>query len=128
VERGDADASWAFESLALFSPDAHERRPELMEWFRGLYASGADSTPREAVVRLVDANLGHDTLDRLHLIRAPSLVVAGEQDTTFMSRQVAERIPGARLELLTGEGSSHLLHLERREQFLQVALAFVLRQ
>ncbi len=131
VDSGDADATWAFESFALFSPDAHERRPELMEWFRGLYASGAEPTPREAVLRLVDANLGHDTLDRLHLIRAPTLVVAGEQDMTFMSRyplQVAERIPGARLELLTGDGSSHLLHLERRDEFLEIAIGFLLAQ
>ena len=51
----------------------------------------------------------HDCTDRLREISAPTLVLAGEEDyfTPYYPRLVAERIRGARLELMTGPGSSH---------------------
>jgi pimeloyl-ACP methyl ester carboxylesterase len=70
----------------------------------------------------------HDTLDRLPGIAAPTLVVAGEQDLLTPPRQgqaVAERIPGARYELLTGPGSSHALMMERAEEFIALVLGFL---
>src|SRR5207244_11254729 len=36
-----AEDAWHFEKLVLFSPDAFERRPELIDWFRSLYAATA---------------------------------------------------------------------------------------
>ena len=39
---------------------------------------------------------------------------------------VAERIPGARYELLTGPGSSHALAMERAEEFIALVLGFLL--
>jgi pimeloyl-ACP methyl ester carboxylesterase len=70
----------------------------------------------------------HDTLDRLAGIGAPTLVIAGEQDLItppWQCRAVAERIPGARYELLTGPGSSHVLMMERAEEFIPLVLGFV---
>ncbi|MEU2281499.1 alpha/beta hydrolase [Streptomyces sp. NPDC013178] len=48
----------------------------------------------------------HDTLDRLGEITAPTLVLAGELDMVApprLGREVAERIPDARFEILPGE-------------------------
>ncbi|PAZ14364.1 alpha/beta hydrolase [Streptomyces sp. SA15] len=48
----------------------------------------------------------HDTLDRLAQITAPTLVLAGELDIATpprLGRAVADRIPGARFEVLPGE-------------------------
>src|SRR5262245_24466092 len=70
----------------------------------------------------------HDTLDRLAAIEAPTLVIAGEQDLITpprVCRAVADRIPGARYELLTGPGSSHVLMMERAEEFIALVLGFV---
>ena len=70
----------------------------------------------------------HDTLDRLAGIVAPTLVIAGEQDVLtppWACRAVAERIPGARYELLTGPGSSHALMMERAEDFVPLVLGFL---
>jgi pimeloyl-ACP methyl ester carboxylesterase len=49
------------------------------------------------------ACLDHDALDRLGAIDAPTLVVAGQEDLVtppHIARELAERIPGARLALL----------------------------
>ena len=75
-----------------------------------------------------DADLAHDTLDRLGDITVPTLVVVGEQDQLtppWQSRAVADAIPGARYELLTGPGSSHCLHLERLDDLLRIVTDFL---
>ena len=75
-----------------------------------------------------DADLAHDTLDRLGDIAAPTLVVAGEEDLltpVWQGQQVADRIPGARYELFTGPGSSHALGVERAEEFVPMVLEFL---
>jgi pimeloyl-ACP methyl ester carboxylesterase len=75
-----------------------------------------------------DADLAHDTLDRLGAICAPTLVIAGEQDLLTppeRCEQVAAAIPGARYELLTGPGSSHALALERPAEFCALVTGFL---
>jgi pimeloyl-ACP methyl ester carboxylesterase len=78
-----------------------------------------------------DADLGHDTLDRLGSITAPTLVVAGEQDLLtppWHGRQVADAIPGARHHLFSGPGSSHALGVERAEEFVPLVAEFLAGQ
>jgi pimeloyl-ACP methyl ester carboxylesterase len=55
-------------------------------------------------------------------------VVVGEQDLLtppWQAKAVADRIPGARYELLTGPGSSHALHIERLDDLLGVVTDFL---
>lgn len=80
-----------------------------------------------ATVQQWDANLAHDTADRLENVTAPTLVVAGEQDVITpprLGQAVAELIPGARLKLFTGPGSSHALGLERAAEFIPLVIDF----
>ncbi|HEY0814886.1 MAG TPA: alpha/beta fold hydrolase [Pseudonocardia sp.] len=75
-----------------------------------------------------DADLQHDTLGRLPGIAAPTVVVVGEQDLLtppWQAKAVADAIPGARYELLTGPGSSHGLHIERLDDLLEVVFGFL---
>lgn len=75
-----------------------------------------------------DADLAHDTLDRLGSIAAPTLVIAGEQDLLtppWHGKQVADAIPGSRHHLFTGPGSSHALGVERAEEFVPMVLEFL---
>jgi pimeloyl-ACP methyl ester carboxylesterase len=54
----------------------------------------------------VDACLGHDTVDRLPGITAPTLIMAGDLDVVLPPRfglAVAQAIPGAQFEVLPGE-------------------------
>jgi pimeloyl-ACP methyl ester carboxylesterase len=63
----------------------------------------------EAFRRQVDADLAHDTADRLGAIRCPTLVVGGEEDTIFFREHhemLAARIPHARLLMLPNVGHS----------------------
>jgi pimeloyl-ACP methyl ester carboxylesterase len=60
----------------------------------------------EDAQRFIDAFLDHDTSDRLAQIAAPTLVLAGGREMTSrpeLCRAVAERIPGARFELMEEE-------------------------
>ncbi|SDY86601.1 Pimeloyl-ACP methyl ester carboxylesterase [Modestobacter sp. DSM 44400] len=88
------------------------------------------STPEQiaACAEQWDADLAHDTLDRLGGITTPTLVIAGEQDLLtppWHGRQVADTIPGARHELFTGPGSSHALNVERGEEWVPMVLGFL---
>jgi pimeloyl-ACP methyl ester carboxylesterase len=54
----------------------------------------------------LDAFVDHDTTDRLPRIAAPTLVLAGGRDSTArpeLCRAVADRIPGARFEVMEEE-------------------------
>jgi pimeloyl-ACP methyl ester carboxylesterase len=82
----------------------------------------------QVTVEQWDADLAHDTLDRLGSITAPTLVVVGEQDLLtppWQAKAVADAIPGARYELVTGPGSSHGLHVERPDDLIRIVTGFL---
>jgi 3-oxoadipate enol-lactonase len=75
---------------------------------------------------LATAGAAFDALDRVGTIQAPTLVVSGTADAVVDPRNselLAERIPGARLELLDGCG--HLLFWERPEAFAELVRGFL---
>ena len=68
----------------------------------------------------------HDALDRIGNIAAPTLIVHGTEDAVVDPRNadlLAERIPGARVELLRGCG--HLLFWEEPERFASLLREFL---
>lgn len=67
-----------------------------------------------------------DVRDRLGRITCPTLVVAGDRDTTVplrAKRLLAERVPGARLELFADSG--HATPVDQPEAFNRVVLDFL---
>jgi pimeloyl-ACP methyl ester carboxylesterase len=85
-------------------------------------------TQVRTVVEQWDAGLLHDASGLLPGITAPTLVVVGEQDVLTPPRygqEVAELVPGARFELLTGPGASHAAGLERPGEFAGLLLDFL---
>jgi len=75
-----------------------------------------------------DADLALDTLDRLGGIEAPTVVVVGEQDLLtppWQAKAVADAIPKARYELVTGPGASHGMHIERPDDLLRIVTDFL---
>ncbi len=68
----------------------------------------------------------HDALERLPLIAVPTLVVVGDQDIltpVANARELAEGIPGARLQVL--EEGGHLALFECQAAFTDALLAFL---
>jgi len=68
----------------------------------------------------------HDTKDRLHLIRCPTLVIAGTRDRVIKpssSELIASRIARAKLVLI--ENGSHSLGSENRRIFNRTVLGFL---
>ena len=73
-----------------------------------------------------EAAMTHSTLDRLHLIKAPTLVITGTEDrivSPSSSDTLASRIPNARLVKI--EGGSHTLVAEKRGRFNREVLDFL---
>jgi 3-oxoadipate enol-lactonase len=78
------------------------------------------------IVGQVAAVSGFDTLERLSQIQAPTLVLVGAEDVLtppHYSRELAARIPGARLQVL--ERGGHGVHWEYPEAVNTAVLAFL---
>ena len=123
----DMEAALAVAGIA-FSPQLldHPDFGALLEPV--LPAFPQDDAQMQVTVEQWDADLAHDTLDRLGDIAAPTLVVVGEQDLLtppWQAEKVANAIPGAQYELVTGPGSSHGMHLERPEDLVRLVTAFL---
>ncbi|HEY5858572.1 MAG TPA: alpha/beta fold hydrolase [Aldersonia sp.] len=127
---GDRDAGLGALGIA-YSPELlnSEAFLQLMSQVEPLFASTESQIA--TVAEQWDADLAHDTLDRLGSITAPTLVIAGEQDLLTppgQGRAVADAIPGARYELFTGPGSSHAALLERTDEFTALVLEYLTEQ
>ena len=75
--------------------------------------------------RIIGTLRGWDIMHRLGSITVPTLVTCGEYDECrpVHTRQVAERIPGSRLEIIPG--ASHLSFVERPDLFMPLVNGFL---
>jgi pimeloyl-ACP methyl ester carboxylesterase len=117
-----ATAGLAFSPQLLDHPD-FEKMLEPM-----LPAFPQNDEQMQVTVEQWDADLVHDTLERLGGITAPTLVIVGEQDLLtppWQAKAVADAIPQARFELVTGPGASHGLHIERPDDLVRIVTGFL---
>lgn len=73
-----------------------------------------------------EAIASHDALDRLHAVKAPTLVVAGEADLgtpVEAKRALAAAIPGSRLEIIAG--APHMLQIENADIYAGIVSGFL---
>ena len=101
-----------------FGKDPH---PSHVELVRRMMLACPPETRRDAPRVLV----GLDLTDELPGIRIPTLVIGGTGDLLTppgYAQQIAEAIPGARLELVPGGG--HMLMLERTELLDELIVDF----
>jgi len=87
-------------------------QPSHVELTRQMILACSAETRRDAPAALIDLDLTDD----LPRVAVPTLVVCGSADVLTPlaeSRRIAQRIPGARLEVV--EGAGHMIMLERPE-------------
>lgn len=80
----------------------------------------------DGMVGQLEAVAQHSTVDRLHMVQSPTLVITGTADRIVppqSSEVIASRIPGARLVMV--EGGSHAFHIEMRGRFNREVLDFL---
>ena len=84
------------------------------------------STPVDGFAGACAAIAKVDTLDRLHEIKCPALVIVGEEDhgtPPEMARAIHENLAGS--ELLLIPSAAHLSNVEQRDVFNQALMGFL---
>ena len=108
----------------FFAPRTIRERPQVLQ----AYAEVSMKYPAgmEILQRQWEAASRHDTYDCLDRIKAPTLVLTGEEDVLIPpgnSEILAERIPGA--ELLVIPGGGHQIMIEQPQACNQAIIAFL---
>jgi 3-oxoadipate enol-lactonase len=103
-----------------FTPEFREREPRVAERFRAMIAA----QPDEGYAQCCGVLERLDLRDDLAKISAPTLIIAGAQDPSTPpdpdGKLLAERIPGARLEVL--DPAQHLANVERAPEVTDLIL------
>jgi 3-oxoadipate enol-lactonase len=100
-------------------------RPEQRELYRAAVASLA-ANPRRTYLAAIRGLVGFDVRARLAELRCPTLVVAGERDTTVplaAKQRLAAAIPAARLCIVADSG--HVTPYDQAERFNTILRAWV---
>ncbi|MFC3418469.1 2-succinyl-6-hydroxy-2,4-cyclohexadiene-1-carboxylate synthase [Salinicoccus hispanicus] len=113
-----------WEQMPLFG--SQKRLPGSMR--AGQRANRLAQVPKEVADSLLKYGTGVQTAywDRLHTIKMPVLLIAGENDSKFISinSRMAEMLPDARFEII--EGAGHNVHMESPEKFGTIMIDFLL--
>jgi len=107
----------------LLSQKSIDERPDLVQKVRAIM----ENTPVQGIAGDLMAMAERpDSVDMLPGIKVPTLVVVGEKDVLTPpadAQLMAERIPGARLEVIAGAG--HLANMEEPETFNRLVADFL---
>jgi 3-oxoadipate enol-lactonase len=125
----DAEGFYRALSVWLFAPATFAAQPELIETViqRAIHHPYPPyPVSLDAYLRQTDAVLAHDTRERLHEIRCPTLVGVGTQDLItppLLAEELARAIPGSRLQTLPDLGHGALW--EGPDAFNRLCLDFL---
>jgi pimeloyl-ACP methyl ester carboxylesterase len=107
----------------MFGSTTRKENPQLVEAWRERFASV--NVP--SILLTLGALVGRDSVvDQLGSVDVPSLVIVGDEDIslpTDLSREIANALPNASLEIISGAG--HLSALEKPDEVTQAMLAFL---
>jgi pimeloyl-ACP methyl ester carboxylesterase len=95
---------------------------------RSKFRNKSDKTGgKDGFMGQIGACLKHNTLDKLHLIKATTLVITGSKDRVIKpssSEVIANLIPDTKLVII--KNGSHSFHAEMKKDFNQTVLNFLL--
>lgn len=112
----------------IYSPAFYEKNHQWMEDRKKLLIAGAfnDREFLNAMVRLTKSAENHDTVNELHKIKCPTLIVGGEEDclTPLKEQRILkDKIPNSELVILSGCG--HASMYEKPFLFSSLVLGFI---
>jgi 3-oxoadipate enol-lactonase len=113
--------TWLFSTAFLRNREAVQQTVEML-------SSNPHQVSPQAYHRQAQALLRFDVLDRLAGVKAPTLCIVGEHDLltpVHECREVADQIPGAQFAIITGDGSSHVVPIERPNDFNSLVTRFL---
>jgi pimeloyl-ACP methyl ester carboxylesterase len=127
LEKADAlaAAEWNPQTVAPIVDVFFHRRPSEADVTR--FREIALSASHSAAVDAARSNAINRTLEELHSVRVPTLIVQGRHDRARTPKQgmdMCERIARSRLKVL--EESGHTPHLEQPEEFHEIVMPFLL--
>ena len=115
-----------FRKLINFMVSASFNKRLFRMVFVPLSKYGLRSVDPEGYLRQMESVTGYDNLDRLQLIKAPTLVITGSEDRIIspdVSDLIASKIPNA--VLVKVKGGSHAFFMEMRGRFNKEVLDFL---
>jgi pimeloyl-ACP methyl ester carboxylesterase len=110
----------------LWTKEFIEKNPDIGKRYIEMYA--AKPTPAHVFISQGNVTMTFDCCDRLPQIKAPTLVITGDQDRMVPpenSRIIADKIPGAELSIL--QNSGHAFYTDQLEESSRVILDFLRR-
>ncbi len=121
IKRNDPTGEvFACEQFTWLFSTAFRRDRDAVASTAAMLSSNPHPITADAYGRQADAYLAYDAIDQLGAIRAPTLMVVGEQDVLtppWVCEEVTRGIRGARFEVIEGDGASHLVAIERPDDF-----------
>jgi 3-oxoadipate enol-lactonase len=121
IARSHGVAALADAALARwFTPGFARDRPDEIERFRGMLGA----TPGEGYAGCCEAIRDMDQRERLGQIKAPTLVIAADDDPSAppeRGQEIADAVPGARLIVL--EDARHMANAAQPEAYTEAVLA-----
>jgi len=110
-------------SKLMFGITTRKRNPELVTVWRERFAS----VDVPSILLGLGALVRRDSVvDGLRSVEVPALVIVGDEDASLppaLSREIADALPNASLEIITGSG--HLSALEQPDAVTNAMLAFL---
>jgi 3-oxoadipate enol-lactonase len=119
-----SDESKLKAAACLFDKETLEKRPEVARRYSEISLKRPVSA--KTLSKQWEAIQKHDAFDRLLRIKAPTLVLTGDGDLLIPpenSKNLAERIPGAELKIISGGG--HQVLVEQPEACNAAVLGFL---
>jgi pimeloyl-ACP methyl ester carboxylesterase len=113
--------------ISMVMTPAFQQNAEAVEGMIQLMLSNPNPQKPEGFSRQAKALVTFDAEDRVGRIKAPTLVMVGDQDFLYppvVAKALAEAIPGAKLQIVGGGG--HCFCWEIPNKFNQVVLDFLL--
>ncbi|MDH3652303.1 MAG: hypothetical protein OEQ53_21620, partial [Saprospiraceae bacterium] len=115
--------------LWIFAPPWYEKELASLEEGQRMAAANEDPQSQQGFEGQLDACIQHDSVDRLPLIKVPTLITIGAMDIftpPSFSDVLHKGIRGSRLEIFPTGG--HVHHWEDLERFNRLTAQFLINQ